>query len=137
MSLELALQENTRAMLALTEILTKGLGATIVSPDALEDQVLPKALPAESTKTIRTRAKKEAEAPAPKDNAAVEGDEAETKVAEPVTRDQVSKTLTRLASKKGREAAMAVLTAIGCKTLGDVDPASYAELLADCEKALA
>lgn len=135
MSLELALQENTRAMVALTEILKNGLGATVVSPDALEEQVAEPEKPAQRASTKRT--KKEADPPAATDNAAVEGGEAETKGAEPVTRDHVSKALTRLASKKGREAAMEVLTAIGCKTLGDVDPASYAELLADCEKALA
>ena len=144
MSLELAIQQNTAAINALIEILSKGLGATIVSPDALEEQVLeekPKA------KRLKKEAAPEApagepasepSAPAPASgaNAASATAAAASQVAEPVTREQVSKALTTLASKKGRDAAMKVLNAIGCKNLGEVDAASYAALLADCEAAL-
>lgn len=144
MSLETYLQENTRAILALTEILKNGLGATVVSPDALEEQVLAEPAP-EAPKA--KRAKKETvpvgepaaapSAPAPASGATAAEATADAARPTEVTRDMVSKALTTLANKKGREAAMSVLNAVGAKNLGEVAVGDYGTVLRACEKSLA
>lgn len=123
MSLELALQENTAAVNALRALLEKGF-----TPTPAADQV---DAPAETTKASTKRETKKAEAPK------VEEPATETKAAEPATRDQAGKALTTLANKKGRDAAMNVLTNVGAKTLGEVKPDDYAAVITACELALA
>lgn len=127
MSLELALQENTRAMIALTEILKNGLGATVVSPDALEEQVLEeKPAPVEKPKRAKKEAK--AEAPAPAEEPAEE--------TAPPTYTETAAKVIEVANKKGRDAAAGILGQFGAKKLGEVNASDYAAVICACELAL-
>lgn len=124
MSLELAIQQNTAAINSLIEILKNGG----IAPPATDT---PAADVAETPKATK-RARKEPEAPAEETKAAPIDEQPQQ-----VTRDQVSKALTRLASKKGRDAAVAALAGVGAATLGEVEAGDYPAVLSACEAALA
>lgn len=130
MSLELAIQQNTAAINALIEILSKGFGATVVSPDALEEQVLEeKPAPAEKPKRAKKEAKAEpVEQPAEEPAAQVS----------PPTYTEASAKVIEVANKKGRAVAVEILARFdGAKKLAEVKASDYAAVIAACELALA
>lgn len=149
MSLEQAIERNTAALEALLAVLTKP--AVIVQGAAIDlSDVQAPAAVTEQPKA--KRAKKEAapepaplepSAPAP----AVGASDASVTEAvatpvddapvEPVTRDQVSRALTTVASRKGRSIALGILQNVKANSLSDVDPNDYAAVLCACELALA
>lgn len=131
MSLELAIQQNTAAINALIEMLSKGFGATVVSPDALEEQVLEEK--PEPTVEKPKRAKKEAKA----EPVAETSTEEPAQVAPP-TYTEASAKVVEVANKKGRQAAVEILARFdGAKKLAEVKASDYAAVIAACELALA
>lgn len=143
MSLELALQQNTAALNAqaaainaLAAILTAG-GASVLPAVNVEAGEQP--APAESTKTTRTKPKKEA-APAAETVA-----EAGTSEDEPGEQTSAAPTYTEtmpfvinVSRAKGREAALDVLRKYGAtKGLSEVKASDYAKVIADCKALLA
>jgi hypothetical protein len=143
MSLEIAIQQNTAAINALIEILSKGLGVTTISPDALEEQVLEK-------KPLAKRVKKEAAPAAPEGEptsapspASTVSDAPEAAAAATATKaatyDEAAKAVTAVASKHGRAAALEILerSKPGAKSLRDIDATDYGAVVCACELALA
>lgn len=128
MSLELALQQNTAAIEALTQLLK---GGAVPAPAPVGEQPAS----AESTKTTRTKPKKtEATAPAD-DTAAVEGGDAAPAAS---TYAEASAKVVEVANKKGRQAAVEILGRFGgAKKLGEVDPSKFAAVIAACDEVLA
>lgn len=144
MSLELALQENTRAINALIAILRdqastpapeETAGAT--EPDPPEKlsasmQVRPaKRTKKEAAPATAGEPASEPSAPAPEPGAA---DASATEAAaapavEPPTYEQAAAAVTALIKTSGRDAAVALLKRFGASNLKGVDPAQYAELI--------
>jgi hypothetical protein len=133
MSLELAIQQNTAAINALIEMLSKGFGATIVSPDALEEQVLLEPAAAGAGATKVKRAKKETKA-----EPAAETPAEEPAQVAPPTYTEASAKVVEVANKKGRQAAVEILSRFdGAKKLAEVKASDYAAVICACELALA
>ncbi len=147
MSLELAIQQNTAAIHALIETLSKG--ASLGTPAEISEEA-----PAPE-KTKRNKKDAKLEAPAPEISAAEEvssvgepadtaesagppeaGAAASTPEKKQVSYTEASAAVVKLANTKGRQAAVEVLATFGAKTLGEVKASSYADVIAACEAAL-
>lgn len=139
MSLELAIQQNTAAINALIEILSRGASPSPITNEA----------PAETEQPKAKRAKKEAKPEAPAGEPAPEqpapspetgaSDASETAAAaapteaKQITYTEASAAVVKLANTKGRKAAVDVLASFGAKTLGEVKASRYADVIAACE----
>ena len=142
MSLELAIQDNTRAINALIEIL-RNQAANPVPAEVIEQPDPPKTKRAKKEAAPVAPAPLETSAPAP-ETGATDASETEAAAApvddapvEPVTREQVSRALTTVASRKGRSVALGILGNVKAGNLSEVAVEDYPAVLCACELALA
>lgn len=124
MSLELAIQQNTEAVNRLVAILEKG-----TLPPAAAAVVAPVEEKAEEPKPAK-KAKAE-KAPEP---AKAEEPAADAKV---YSYQEAATAITKLASSKGRDAAVSLLKKFGVAKGPELKPDQYAAVVAEAEKALA
>lgn len=152
MSLELAIQDNTRAINALIEILrnqaANPVPAEIIAAAAADAEKSAEVM--EKPKAAKKTKKEAAPEPAPLEPSAPSpepgaSDAPATEVAaapvddapvEPVTREQVSRALTAVASRKGRAVALGILGNVKAENLSGVKPEDYPAVLCACELAL-
>lgn len=143
MSLELAIQQNTAAINALIEILSKAAAPSPIANVTLDtsEEPAPKAEAKKRTKKEAAPATVgELETSAPS-QASGAGDAPATGGAaaptEAPTYEDTSKALLAVSAKHGRAAAMTILHSFGAeKSLKEVNTERFAEVIAVCQKEL-
>ena len=138
MSIEKLIQENTAALLALTEAI-KGMGVAKSAapvaevkaeskPEKKQEAEKPVATPPAETKVVETVGATESPSEAPKE---------ETNNGFPVkTYDDCAELVKKLAASKGRDPIVKVLSGFGVKGLSDIDKAHYGAVWAQLKAEL-
>lgn len=140
MSLETAIQENTKAIYALMEHMKANVAhaqPVTITPATAETPVAV-VEPAQAEPVISQTEAEDTppEDPTPSAPAAAPISKV-TPAAKAVSYDDAAKAVTSVAAKKGKPAALELLAKYGAKKLPEVNPANFAELVADAENLLA
>lgn len=142
MTLEIALQQNTAAILALTDLLSRGVTAVPPPAPGVEHDE-----PAKAEEPAAARPDP-MDVPAHMKRSKKDALKAEAKTAEPApkleeaqpqpTYAQAADAVNRVAAKKGRAAALGIITRFGATaTLKEVAPENFVALIAACGEELA
>lgn len=133
MSLEIAIQENTKAIRELIAAISNGIPTTAAQVAAVVQEAQVEEKPAKTEKKAKaekaeTPKAETAATPEPKADAAPAADDAPE-----VTYQDAAAAITQLSKVKGRDAAVALLKKFGASKLPEVKPEDFAAIVADAK----
>lgn len=141
MSIELAIQENTKAIYAMIAVMTGSMTAAQTIADELKADT-PVDQPSQAQAAVADNTASNTSETASQAEVAVhetDADDAPTSSAsedvKPATYEDTAAAVTQLARTKGREIAVAVLAKFGAGKLPDAKPEDYSAIIAACEAA--